>query len=325
MNRKYPERTKGFTLIELLVVIAIIAVLVSLLLPAVQQAREAARRSQCKNNLKQIGLALHNYHGVHRVFPPGNVVRNMASNNCIAGDRTGMTPASHGASWTVMILPYIEETALYLKFDTGGFFDYRASTNTVANRPLQRRPMPKFWCPSSDLSGSGYIGNHYYGISGGGASPQCSSSGGYSNFTGGTMFINSSIGMKHLTDGTTNIFLVGEQSANSHFDNPNYTGIEIGTGIPWGGTARGDDGTNGFHSNLAGTQYAINSHRKQALPPTSAHRWAVMTRTFDSLHTGGCHFLMADGSVHFVSENMNLDVYRTIGIRDDGLPTGGFQ
>jgi len=324
MNRKYPERVRGFTLIELLVVIAIIAVPVSLLLPAVQQAREAARRSQCKNNLKQIGLALHNYHDVHRVFPPGNVVRNMASNNCMAGDRTGMTPNSHGAPWTVMILPYIEETALYLQFDMEGFFIYQVTSSTTANRALQQRPMTKFWCPSSDLSGQGYRGNHYYGVSGGGESPQCSGSG-YSNFNNGPLFINSAMSMKHLTDGTTNVFLVGEQSINSHFDNPSYVGISIGTGIPWGGAARGDNASLGFHSNLAGTQYAINSQRKQALPPTSAHRWAVMTRTFGSLHTGGCHFLMADGSIHFVNENMNIDVYRTLGIRDDGLPTGGFQ
>src|SRR3546814_780854 len=100
---------KGFTLIELLVVIAIIAVLVALLLPAVQQAREAARRSQCKNNLKQIGLALHNYHDTHRVFPPGQM-------SWFGSD---LFPLNAGAriSWMQQILPFIDQAPLYNSFN----------------------------------------------------------------------------------------------------------------------------------------------------------------------------------------------------------------
>ncbi|HWL07012.1 MAG TPA: DUF1559 domain-containing protein [Planctomicrobium sp.] len=315
--------SRGFTLIELLVVIAIIAILVALLLPAVQQAREAARRTQCKNNLKQLGLALHNYHDTHSVFPPGNVVRSFHANNCMAGDRRTETPATHGAPWTVMILPYIDESALYNLINMGGAFIYSASTNLTnpSTRPNLQRSMPKFQCPSSELSRAGYPGNHYYGVSGGGAE-QCEY-GGYSNFNTGSLFLNSAINLKHLSDGTTNVFLIGEQSINSHPSNPDYTGILAGTAIAWGGTARGDNANAGIGCNMAGAQRSINSQVRQAVE--GDHRWAVMTRTFGSVHIGGCHFLMADGSVHFMNENINLNIYQTLGIRDDGLPVGSFH
>jgi prepilin-type N-terminal cleavage/methylation domain-containing protein len=311
----------AFTLIELLVVIAIIAVLIALLLPAVQQAREAARRSQCKNQLKQIGLALHNYHDVHRVFPPGNVARGFGGNGHMASNRTGQTPPTHGAPWTVLILPFLDETPRYNEFNMEGSFRYTAVASPAAgNEARQQESMPKYWCPSSDLSRVGYPGNHYYGVSGGGPDPAWSSSG-YSNFINGSLYLSSSIGMKDLKDGSTNVFLVGEQSEASHPDNTNYTGHAAGTGISWGGTARGDHNSNGFGSNLAATSYPINSHRTQA--DNGDHRWAVMTRTFSSPHTGGTHFLLADGSVHFVSENVNLTLYRSMGIRNDGSPAGG--
>ncbi|HWL07178.1 MAG TPA: DUF1559 domain-containing protein [Planctomicrobium sp.] len=325
MRFRSSRKHHGFTLIELLVVIAIIAILVALLLPAVQQAREAARRTQCKNQLKQIGLALHNYQGVHRVFPPGNVVRSFASNNCMAGNRTGQEPPTHGAPWTVAILPFLEETARYNEFNLeGGFIyaDYDNTTPTPENKSRQQRSLSKYWCPSSDLSRAGYPGNHYYGVSGGGESPACSNSG-YSNFINGSLYLNSSIQMRDLTDGSSNIFLIGEQSAASHSDNTSYVGLYAGTGVPWAGAARGNHNSAGFGANLAGTSKAINSHIQQAQQTSDDHRWAVMTRTFSSPHTGGTHFLMGDGSTHFVNENVNLNLYRSMGIRNDGLPVGG--
>src|SRR5690606_40577402 len=101
-SQPIPRRRGGFTLIELLVVIAIIAILLALLLPAVQQAREAARRSECKNKMKQLGLALHNYHDTHMAFPPGGIT-NANATNC--NPTNGGEPANVGAPWTVMILP----------------------------------------------------------------------------------------------------------------------------------------------------------------------------------------------------------------------------
>ncbi|HWL07375.1 MAG TPA: DUF1559 domain-containing protein [Planctomicrobium sp.] len=316
-------RKTGFTLIELLVVIAIIAILVSLLLPAVQQAREAARRSQCKNNLKQIGLALHNYHDTHQVFPPGNVVAGFFTSNpshqaynCMARNRSARTPDGHGAPWTVMILPYLEETGRYNEFSLESAF-YHQESDTEPNGPLQNRPFSKYWCPTSELSRAGYSGNHYYGVSGGGATAACDVDG-YSNHVNGTLYLNSSVRMRDLTDGTTNVFLVGEQSAAT-LANPN------GTGIPWAAGARGNSEAWGFGTNLAGTRRAINSHQTQSAAPSNTHRWVIMSRTFSSRHTGGAHFLTADGAVHFVNEHLNLTIYRSLGIRDDGSPVEGFQ
>jgi prepilin-type N-terminal cleavage/methylation domain-containing protein len=117
-RRSRPRQLLGFTLIELLVVIAIIAVLIALLLPAVQQAREAARRSQCKNNFKQIGLALHNYAEIHGVFPPGAVDSNPVFNT--AAD---LASNNNGLAWSTFILPMIDQAPLYntIGTQTGGF------------------------------------------------------------------------------------------------------------------------------------------------------------------------------------------------------------
>ena len=126
---------RGFTLIELLVVIAIIAILIALLLPAVQQAREAARRSQCKNNLKQIGTALHNYHETFRIFPPGVI------NSAWSGSGGGTTTGSNGLSWATMILPYADQAPLYKKFITTQHW-LVGNTNEVAEI------LTVFRCPS---------------------------------------------------------------------------------------------------------------------------------------------------------------------------------
>ena len=127
-------RRRGFTLIELLVVIAIIAILVALLLPAVQQAREAARRSSCKNNLKQIGLALHNYHDTHRVFPPGQIRGRNPSTGVECGN---------GFSWGAMLLPFLEESAVYdgLDFTIGPFIgSNKTFINSLAGFDFARCP-----------------------------------------------------------------------------------------------------------------------------------------------------------------------------------------
>src|SRR5579872_185409 len=130
----------GFTLIELLVVIAIIAVLVSLLLPAVQQAREAARRTQCKNNLKQIGLALHNYEGSFQVFPQA---RNVTAPDPTAPSGSGQ----YGASAFTVILPYLEQESLYQRIDVTR--SALASVNMPPANPAYSTPLPVFLCPSS--------------------------------------------------------------------------------------------------------------------------------------------------------------------------------
>jgi len=154
------SRRSGFTLIELLVVIAIIAVLIALLLPAVQQAREAARRTQCKNNLKQIGLALHNYHDVYGVLPPAHVYDGRADSNpfgnrCTPGGAAGSQAIFARAPWTVLILPYLDQAPLYNQFNMTqpffGRFDHQNPAGST-NYALQAGDAPPAYkCPSNPV------------------------------------------------------------------------------------------------------------------------------------------------------------------------------
>jgi len=199
-------RTKrGFTLIELLVVIAIIAVLVALLLPAVQQAREAARRSSCKNNLKQIGLALHNYHDTHTALPPGYVVQ---------------IDFRSSWGWSSYLLPFLDQAPLYQQLDVGS--QPLATALTNANLlDLMQKPISGFRCPSDtspevnnehtlrdvndveqEVASSNYLGVH---------------DGDYwSNVTGeqhqGTFFANTNRSFRDYTDGLSNTIVVGERN-----------------------------------------------------------------------------------------------------------------
>ena len=155
---------RGFTLIELLVVIAIIAVLIALLLPAVQQAREAARRSQCKNNLKQLGLALHSYHDSSKQFPKVGygLIDNVSTNNPVA---TANSYSWQGRSAQTVMLPYLDQGALYKRLNPRAWWDSTLVVNGESNQSLRRTQIPGFLCPSDATFPSVERGNCNYWIS----------------------------------------------------------------------------------------------------------------------------------------------------------------
>jgi len=310
------QRNRAFTLIELLVVIAIIAILVALLLPAVQQAREAARRSTCKNKLKQLALALHNYHDTHSVFPPGGVSRIAIGNIC----SSSYAVANHRAPWTVQILPFLEQTALYESFEFEQNF-MGASNNTVTssgNRNGFARQNPNYQCPTDPNSREGINNNNYLGIQGGkeeGIPPICEANSGQRVFyNNGILYHNSNTRMRDITDGTSNTSLIGE---SKYVLTP--TGRSDRIHLSWASANQIEGTTASRPGTLAAAVEGINS-----IPGDggSIDTLNIYTRTFGSFHTGGCHVALADGSVRFVSENINLETYRALARKGSGQVLG---
>jgi len=317
-------RKVGFTLIELLVVIAIIAILIALLLPAVQQAREAARRTQCKNNMKQIGLALHNYESTTTCFPPG-------SNFALGWDRV--------PNWRLHIFPYLEQANLYARMDFNVSFNGNvATTNTTA---LSNNKIAAYICPSSPLDPNSSIGNNngqrtqipmYVGISG--ATPDIAGRtvGSASNYGGfytnnGMLLHNQQTRIRDAVDGTSNVMMVAEQSGRVGTTDMRsgyyggYTGTNnFGTpsGAPVSATVPG--GADSWSTGLTSVQYRINS---PTLAAGSNNPYDANT-VINSFHVGGIHGLLGDGSVRFLSENMDMGVLQNLCSRDDGVPLGEF-
>ncbi|MCA9088730.1 MAG: DUF1559 domain-containing protein [Planctomycetaceae bacterium] len=309
-------RSRGFTLIELLVVIAIIAILIALLLPAVQQAREAARRSQCKNNMKQIALALHNYHDTHNAFPSGVVTGK--SGIC----QTNIPAGGFGAPWTVMILPFVDQAPRYNSFNTssGQYFGlYPIQTLSESPRQLLRNSV--FECPSDSNASEENATCNYMGISGGCSSTSdtgcCATSTSRYQSSNGILYNNSATRMRDIKDGTTNTFLVGESKyLILRGANPGYYATWA-SGYYEGGA--GD-------VNTQTVAVCVNPINSSTLNPaaTGGFTHEIHPATLGSEHTGGAHHTMADGSTQFISENIDLGVYRALGRKADSLPIGGF-
>lgn len=320
--------TRGFTLIELLVVIAIIGVLVALLLPAVQQAREAARRSQCKNNLKQIGLALHNYHDVHLVFP-------------LASYYQGLNPLGPGLNsqwgWSSMILPFIDQAPMYNLLNIGPSTFEQAANDPIRLAALTT-PLSVFMCPS-DPEGGVNRNRPFLAKSSGGMILTQTVFFGKSNYMacngnhGGEGIFQSGggkVAIKDITDGTSNTIMVGERSS------PKYARQTALTG-PWAGIWPGQEFTSSGITNvwcLAGTtQYQMNTGKHSDVAGSTTATDEPLSG-FGSTHTGGAHFCMADGSVRFISENIqwndlpnsydDIGTYHLLGSMNDGRPLGEF-
>ena len=322
----------GFTLIELLVVIAIIAVLIALLLPAVQQAREAARRSQCKNNLKQIGLALHNYHDSLNCFPPGML--------WLGGtvDTSDSNAASLGPNWLVMLLPYLDQAPMYnqLNFQVA-LTNGTANAQGTSNVTLVGQKLPVFLCPSDAFNNQAC---NVYGISFARGNYGASgwANGGYhttpwsqipplnNNIAARGMFGNwSNSGIRDVTDGTSNSVASWELRAGpAASDTRGVWALgKIGGGFignciqPNGGDCWGINDMNGAGDDI----YGCTANLQIGMGCYSSGDGQAGPK---SLHVGGCHALMGDGSVRFISQNTNQTVQANlIGIQD-GYPIGGF-
>jgi prepilin-type N-terminal cleavage/methylation domain-containing protein len=338
MGQSQPIR-KAFTLIELLVVIAIIAILVALLLPAVQQAREAARRSQCKNNLKQVGLALHNYHDVFRRFPIGSVQHLVPPN--VSGS---------GLSWMVGLLPYLEQSTLFNKFEMNAS-NNGAGNNSVNGPLVDGVIIPVYLCPSSPIpalypiSGYQHMQAHYVGISG------ATNSDGFpadrvqvcctfrDNLISGDGLLipNASIPISKVPDGTSNTLVVGECSnyaydanrtekrVDGSYPNSWYTGAS-GAGIPPNyGTKFGFMALAQPAKNITTIHFAPNSVFVQGTttaPGMNSSSGAM--NPLMSAHAGGVQGLLSDGSVRFLGNSVDLDTLKSLGCRDDGEVLGEF-
>jgi prepilin-type N-terminal cleavage/methylation domain-containing protein len=279
---------KAFTLIELLVVIAIIAVLIALLLPAVQQAREAARRSQCKNNMKQIGIGLHNYHDTFSCLPPDKV---NPSNGCTSGSWDNCP-----GNWAILLLPYIDQAPAY------NLLNFGAAYNSGTNMQVFAGPYSVFLCPSNPIqttpTGVGGWGGscmmHYHAVNGIGnfgpsgmanLGPECN------NGADGMFFMNSHTNFRDVTDGLSNTAMVAEARG--------YLPTNLTTGLLTPTDGRG---------------LRISAITQFGTPPNGSNRWFAAS----SFHIGGLHVVSGDGGVHFVSQNVSNTVWQAMATKAGG-------
>lgn len=331
-------RRPGFTLIELLVVIAIIAVLIALLLPAVQQAREAARRTQCRNNLKQIGLAMHNYHDTAQRLPPGYVMQ-------FSGTADSVLDGNW--SWATYLLPYIDQAPLYTKFNPGPNTMTACVSDTSVNgcRAGLQTTLTAFRCPSDngpplndgpqppDLPAPSTNGYRIQGVATATSNYMANNASrslrsdtgpltaaGSVQFANGIAWRNSSCSMRDVSDGLSNTIMVGERAYQLH-----AVKIYAGTiyGIRGAEQAVGDDNRGLMMTHSCGLSL-INS--------TTSPTQGDFRRNYSSQHVGGSQFLLGDGSVRFISENVDHNIatattdstMERLMSRDDGMVLGDF-
>ncbi len=308
----------GFTLIELLVVIAIIAVLIALLLPAVQSAREAARRAQCTNNLKQMGLAIHNYHDAQGVFPSGYLT--LKGGNTIMGTPDPLThDTGPGWAWGALLLPYMEQTTIYAALNVD------LPCQHVANYTGTRVTVATYLCPSVSEASKTYdvkdeggaklatFSRSHYAANAGRQEAWAYAVDDWTTLSDGPFYRNARIGVSAVTDGLSNTVFLGEHSAA--LSDETWVGVVPGAvGCPTPKFA--------FSAcDVAATQVLVHSGPNAGEDPPLIHppnsRLAKLCGMYAE-HPGGCNVLMGDGSVRFASSNISQVVWPALATRAGG-------
>jgi prepilin-type N-terminal cleavage/methylation domain-containing protein/prepilin-type processing-associated H-X9-DG protein len=347
------SRRSGFTLIELLVVIAIIAILIALLVPAVQKVREAAARIQCTNNLKQVGLALHSYHGAYKQFPPGYVDGNPA------GPSTPDNDIGPGWGWASFLLPYLEQGNVYSQIN------FNVGVGLGVNTQVSQTQLAVFQCPSDPYSqmnatiycGTGFTnpvtvahgnyvgcngwvecfnnagGNYNPSSDGGGAEDGDGGQTGTGSAGDGLFYRNSQNKIANVTDGLSNTIVVGERCA-AHSPTT-WTGAVTGGRCPawmatqpWTGpytppASAPNTGNATAYDNADWGEALIFAHCNMTHRPNADNPF-YDPDTYWSMHPGGANFLFGDGSVHFLSSSIDPYTYQSLATIAGGEVSNGW-